>query len=276
MKSILFSLLLLGASLAVAARPFSAGSAPEYPDAVRLHDGWNELLHAHVSPGGEVDYRAIVAHPQALDDYLLRIKKMAPDAMEQWTENDKKAFWINLYNAATVRIIASYYPISSMQDIRIRSFLGSPKSPWEKSLVSVGGQSYSLNEIEHLILRKRYADPRIHFGLVCAAISCPVLRDEAYLGPRLSQQLDEQAAKFINDPGKNVLAGDMAMLSNVFEWYAADFGLDEQAVLDYVNRYANVRVQRGARVSYLPYNWGLNELGNSPALGTPGANTAIK
>jgi hypothetical protein len=164
-----------------------------------------------------------------------------------------------VYNAATVQTIAQYYPIASMKDIRIKSFLGSPKSPWEKSLVNVGGRSYSLNEIENEVLRKGFKDPQVHFALVCASVSCPNLLGEAYDGTKLKKQLNGQASRFINDPSKNSITPGKAQISNIFDWYVADFGNNDQGIITYLNRYAKVPIAPGTKLEFLPYDWNLNE-----------------
>ena len=235
-----------------------------------IHAQWNSLLYKYVSPTGRVNYRGFIADRARLESYLQLIRKTSPDAQATWTSNDKEAFWINVYNAATVQTIAQYYPIASMQDIRIRSFLGAAKSPWEKSLVNVGGRSYSLNAIEKEVLRQRFKDPRVHFALVCASMSCPSLLGEAYDGSRLKKQLDGQATRFINDQTKNEISPNKVRLSNVFDWYATDFGSSDQGVIEYLNRYSQVHIAPGTKLDFLPYNWALNERPETP-LPTPTA-----
>lgn len=255
-----FSALLLGLLLVAA----SGYAQQAEVDPQIIHAQWNSLLFKYVSPAGRVNYKGFIADRAKLESYLQIIRKTSPDAQASWTEADKKAFWINVYNAATVQTIAQYYPIASMKDIRIKSFLGSPKSPWEKNLVNVGGQSYSLNAIENQILRKRFHDPRIHFALVCASVSCPNLLGEAYDGAKLNKQLEAQTTRFINNPAKNQIAPDKVALSNVFDWYTTDFGGSDQTVITFLNRYSQVRIAPGTKLDYLPYDWNLNERIETP------------
>jgi hypothetical protein len=100
-------------------------------------------------------------------------ERRSPEVQATWTADEQAAFWINAYNAVSVEIITRYYSIVSTNDIRIKSWLGSPISPWEKSLLTVGSRPYSLNDIENQMLRQRYRAPRVHFALVCASVSCP-------------------------------------------------------------------------------------------------------
>lgn len=254
LKALLLGLCLLGARISRAQQAA--------PDPITIHAPWNALLHQYVGANGRVDYRGLMAERRTLEGYLRQLSKATPEVQATWSADEQAAFWINAYNAATVEIITRYYPIVSMKDIRIKSWLSSPKSPWEKSLLTVGGRSYSLNDIENQMLRQRYRDPRVHFALVCASVSCPNLLAEAYDGHRLDQQLDGQARRFINDPSKNQLTPGQVALSNVFDWYAADFGGTEAAVLAYVNRYASTPLPVGTKIGHLPYNWNLNEQGS--------------
>jgi hypothetical protein len=229
-----------------------------------IHAQWNSLLYKYVSPTGRVNYRGFIADRAKLESYLQLICKTNPDAQANWTSDDRKAFWLNVYNAATVQTITQYYPVASMKDIRIKAFLGSPKSPWEKSMVNVGGQRYSLNEIEKEVLSKRFKDPQVHFALVCASVSCPNLLGEAYDGAKLQKQLDGQTKRFINDATKNDITAGKVALSNIFDWYAADFGGSDPNIANYLNRYSKVRIAPGTKLEYLPYNWDLNDRPETP------------
>lgn len=117
----------------------------------------------------------------------------------------------------------------------------------------------SLDNIEHGTLRKQFDDPRIHFALVCASISCPRLRNEAFTADKLDAQLDDQGSDFLNNPAKNKLAKDKAQLSRYFDWYKGDWNDNGQSVVKWVNRYANTKIDANTKISYLDYNWNLNE-----------------
>ena len=131
------------------------------------------------------------------------------------------------------------------------------QGPWDIPFVRAGGETYTLNQVEHEIIRKRFVEPRIHFALVCAARSCPPLLNVAYRPDRLQAQLESRARGFINDAGKNKLSGDAASVSALFDWFSGDFTKDGTTVVDYINRYAK-KTLRSQSLTYEPYDWSLN------------------
>ena len=160
------------------------------------------------------------------------------------------------------------YPVASINDIRIK-VVGGYKSPWEAPVVNVGGQSYSLNQIEREMLRDQYHDARVHFALMYGAASEAPILPEAYDGTRLNQQLDEQTQRFLNDTSFNQLTPQHVQLSALFQSYAADFGSEAQ-IIAFINRYISVPVLPTAKVEYLSFSWALNNrtgLSSSQALG---------
>ncbi|QNH61337.1 DUF547 domain-containing protein [Hymenobacter sediminicola] len=241
-------LLLLGSWLASPAQAADAMS----PQA--LHAPWDELLHKYVTPDGMVDYQGLLDDEDKLLDYLMAMRKTAPNE-QTWTPADIQAFWINVYNASTVYMVLQYYPVSSINDIRMK---GRSYSPWEFAGVTVGGQEYSLNQIEREKLSARFHDPRIHFALVQGASSGPRLLNEAYNGAHLQQQLEQQTRSFINDPARNMLGSQQASISGLFSFYAAEFG-EQTQVLEFLNRYARVPLAAATPISYLPFSWNLND-----------------
>ncbi len=152
-------------------------------------------------------------------------------------------------------MVLRYYPVASIRDLNIVASGKTFQSPWDYPFVLAGSDTLSLNDIEHNIIRARYKEPRIHFVLVCAAESCPVLLNKAYLGPVLDQQLEEQTKRFILDKTRNNFAKEPAQVSSLFEWYAADFG-DLGAFL---SKYTQVPISRPLKLQYMPYSWKLNE-----------------
>ncbi|UOQ76298.1 DUF547 domain-containing protein [Hymenobacter sp. 5516J-16] len=169
-----------------------------------LHEPWSELLQRHVTADGRLNYEGLIEDEGQLLGYLESLRKVKPDPIF-WNSNDTKAFWLNVYNAAATSLIVQYYPVASINDIRVKMVSGL-KSPWEVPVVNVGGQSYSLNQIERLMLRDQFHDPRVHFALMYGAASGAPVQAEAYAGSRLTAQLDEQTRRFINDPTFNQLA----------------------------------------------------------------------
>ena len=219
--------------------------------------GWSSLLKQEVSERGLVNYRSLRADSLRLNAYLQDLATHMPS--KSWTDNDRLAYWINAYNAYTVQLIIRHYPVKSIKD------LGGDKifvnTPWDKHFIHLGGIAYSLNDIEHRIIRKQFPDNRIHLALVCAAMSCPRLRNEAYTGPNLNAQLDDQGRDFLNNSAKNKLTpADKPQVSSIFNFYPKDFTKNgSKSVQEFINRYATDKIKPDAMLSYLTYNWALNE-----------------
>lgn len=222
-----------------------------------LHARWDDLVHKHVTAEGRVDYQGFLDDADQLLDYLLMLRKTAPN-QQTWTAEEIEAYWINVYNAATVYLVLQYYPVQSITDIRVKGLGGKSQSPWEAPSVNVGGEQYSLNQIERKILLARFHDARIHFALVQGAVSSPVLLNEAYDGSRLNQQLDQQARRFLNNSLCNNLTPTEPRLSSLFQFYANDFG-DQAQLIAFLNRYARVQLSSTAQVNFLPFDWALND-----------------
>ncbi|HEX9599970.1 MAG TPA: DUF547 domain-containing protein, partial [Mariniflexile sp.] len=157
--------------------------------------------------------------------------------------------WINAYNALTIDLILRNYPIKSIKDI---------KNPWDQRIWKFGNEWYHLNDIEHQILRKM-DEPRIHFSIVCASVSCPKLLNEAYTSKNLDVQLTNATKDFLNDNTKNSISTDKLELSKIFHWFAKDFKQNGD-LIDFLNLYSdNNRISEKAKTSYKDYNWSLNE-----------------
>ena len=169
------------------------------------------------------------------------------------------AYWINAYNAYTIRLILDHYPVQSIKDIGSKIQIPFVTTPWAAKFFTIGGNKMSLDEIEHGTLRKKYNDPRIHFALVCASISCPRLRNEAYTAAQLDRQLDEQGRDFLNNPTKNKIAKDATQLSKYFDWYKGDWNQGDQSVVKWVDKYSTTKIDNSTKISFLDYNWKLNE-----------------
>ena len=223
-------------------------STSEIENAIILadHNSWNELLAKHVDSEGNVDYVAFAQDKKQLEAYLNHLDNTAPS--DKWSKNEKLAYYINLYNAATVKLIIDNFPLKSIKDIN---------SPWDKKLVLIGGKKHSLGNIEHKILRKM-DEPRIHFAINCASYSCPKLINKAFLPETMEEQLEEATIDFVNDSSRNKITNGKVQLSNIFKWYKGDF-TDNGSLIDYLNRYSNTKTDKKAKISYLKYDWGLNE-----------------
>jgi len=210
-----------------------------------------------VDEEGRVDYRGFLQDRTELTGYLDQLSKNAPNP-ETWSRDAQLAYWINAYNAYTIELILEHYPVQSIRDIGSKIMIPNIVSPWDIKFIEIGNEKYDLNNIEHSIIRKQFDEPRIHFAVICAAHSCPQLRNEAYTAKNLEQQLGEDARNFINDPSRNKIQTDKVQLSKLFSWYKGDFtkGMN---LAEYVSQYAEVPVNDDARVSFLEYDWSLNE-----------------
>ena len=220
------------------------------------HGEWDALVKKHVSKNGMVDYQGFLKDKKQLQVYLDKLSDNRPTS--KWSKNEKMAFWINAYNAFTVKLILDNYPIKSIKDIK----RGIPfvNSVWDIAFIPMGKDKIDLNYIEHTILRKEFKDPRIHAAINCASFSCPLLRNEAYYASRLDEQLNDAMRKFVNDPQRNQLDKSNIKISKIFSWFAGDFKLNGSSVVDYLNKYAKKRVQPNAKIDFLEYQWELNDV----------------
>ena len=213
-----------------------------------------ELLGKYVK-NGLVDYQGFKNEEAKLDQYLKVLEGTYAKALSR---NEQFAFYINAYNAWTIKLILAGYPgVKSIKDLG--SFF---KSPWKKKICRIDGEVITLDRIEHGILRPRFKDPRVHFAINCAARSCPPLRPEPYQGAILDQQLDGMASAFINDPSNNHLEENTLYVSKIFDWFEEDFNGD---VVGFILEYAKGGLKKRLEskkgdivIKYLDYDWSLN------------------
>lgn len=217
------------------------------------HTVWDQLLQKHVDHEGWADYEGFIRDSSLLDEYLSLLSHNPP-ALD-WKEEDKLAYWINAYNAFTVKLITDHYPLESIRDLHTLPLVA---TVWHEEFFEIGGQPASLDQIEHSILRKEFNEPRIHFAINCASVSCPVLRNEAYTAGKLESQLTDQARRFLAEETRNIITRDKVRLSRIFLWFGGDFE-KEGPLIDFLNRYAPVEIAADADISYLSYDWSLNE-----------------
>jgi hypothetical protein len=215
------------------------------------HHLWDMFVKKYVSVSGQVNYKAIKLNVADLDMYLSLLINHHPAA--SWSDNERKAYWINAYNAFTIKLIIDNYPVKSIKDIGKAS-----KTPWDINFIDIEGQKYSLGNIEHNILRKEFNDPRIHFAINCASVSCPKLLNEAYIPETLDQQLNKVTEGFVNDSSRNKISIGSAEISSIFNWFSEDF-TKKGTVVDFLNQYSKVKINSKTKVNYLVYNWNLNE-----------------
>jgi hypothetical protein len=221
------------------------------------HEQWTGLLKKHVTEKGLVNYKGFIADSAALNSYLQLLSANAPAG--NWTKEEKLAYWINAYNAYTVKLITQHYPLKSIKDIGPATQIIFVNTPWDKKFFSIGGKSMTLNTIEHKILRKKFKEPRIHFAVNCASISCPKLLNEAYEAATVDAQLTSQAKSFLADTGKNQVTADNPKLSSIFKWFNGDFKKTGLSKVAFINQYAPLKINDNANLDYLDYNWNLNE-----------------
>lgn len=213
------------------------------------HQAWDKLLKQHVRPNGLVDYKGFTADSIALKAYIIYLSEQVPNA--NWSTKEQLAYFINVYNANTIKLIIDNYPVPSIKDI------SATISPFLKQFIKIGEKSYSLADIEKGILQKMN-EPRIHFAINCASISCPKLLQTAFTAENVDELMDKAAVEFINSE-KNELNASNPQLSEIFKWYKSDFLQNSPSIVDYINQYATVKINANAELNYIQYNWNLND-----------------
>jgi len=252
------------------------------PSADLTPNTWSRLLR-NFSNDGRVDYAGLSRQPDLLKEYLAALESTEADAFVDWPSDQRLAFWINAYNAYTVRWILDHYPTDGiLETVSLwRRALG---APFNIAFIPLGHLAslpdrtpdtlLSLADIEHQILRKRFDDPRIHFAIVCASRSCPKLRGTPYTAADIDRQLDENARDFLQDPSKNRWEARerRLLVSKIFRWFREDFEA-EGGPAGYFARYGPFAAEPGAvressdrggpgpdpAVAYLDYDWSLND-----------------
>ena len=223
------------------------------------HGLWTTILRLRVHQG-QVDYAALAREDSAqLAAYLEQLSGTCARDYERFNQAEKIAFWINTYNAYTVKLILDNYPIGSIRQI---GWL--PGAAFRERFIPMAGLkggSISLNDIEHGTLRSAFSEPRVHFALVCASRSCPPLRNEAYRGSDLDHQLEDQARSFLHDTRMNryIVASRTLEVSAIFGWFHQDFEAAAGSVPAFAGRYLELPAGPDPAVRYLPYDWQLND-----------------
>jgi len=234
-------------------------------DRVVDHSAWERflakyLVTSHPSGINCVEYGEVSAvDKQMLKSYLDDLQQVP---VSQLNRNEQKAYWINLYNAATLDIVLDHYPVSSITKVNLSSGLFS-RGPWEAKILKIEGQEVSLNDIEHRILRPIWKDPRVHYAVNCASIGCPNLQDRAYTSKNTEVLLEKGAREYINHPRGAAFEGKKLVLSSIYDWFQEDFGGSGQGVLRHLRRYAAPDLAGklesfSGRIDY-QYDWSLNE-----------------
>lgn len=222
-------------------RSFTTAAAP-----APSHAAWDALLQQAVSETGKVNYAVFKNNKAALDAYLKTLSNNPPQ--KKWSRVEKMAYWINAYNAFTVDLIATNYPLTSILKL-------DGGKTWDVKRINIGGKKYSLNDLENEILRPQFKDARIHFAINCAAKSCPPLYHRAFTAAQLEETLEARTKLFLNNTRYNTLMPAKATLSKIFEWYAADF----PDLRGFIGRYTGIALKGDAAIVYAEYDWNLNE-----------------
>ncbi len=229
------------------------------------HRSWDAFLARYVVTKNRmnlVNYRAVTLEDRAaLDHYIDTLESTDVDRL---TRNQQFAFWVNLYNGATVRLVLRHYPVKSIRDIDISPGLFSD-GPWGAKILTVDGIKLSLDDIEHRILRPIWKDPRIHYAVNCASIGCPDLPRHAFRAKGLGDMLDAAARAYINHPRGMRIKDGRLIVSKLYKWYMADFGGTEAGVIAHLRRYAEPgKADMLATITHIDgytYDWSLNDAG---------------
>lgn len=225
------------------------------------HDAWDEILTGYARPAADgvnrIDYNGIKTKGAArLKSYLASLQAIK---ISEYPRDEQFAYWVNLYNAATVQVIIDKYPIGSIRDIGLFG-----QGPWKDKFLTVEGRKLSLDDIEHGILRPVWKDVRIHYAVNCASIGCPNLALKAYRASTLEPMLEEAARAYINHSRGFARVKGKLVASNIFEWYQSDWG-SETAVIAHARKYANpttaALLKDASAIDAYEYNWSLNDIG---------------
>lgn len=233
------------------------------------HGAWDRLLKQHVVSHPSAINRVRYQDFRAEDQKLLKnyLQSLQGISISGYNRKEQQAYWINLYNALTVELIISRFPLSSIRDINISPGLLA-RGPWGAKLLTVEGEKLSLDDIEHRILRPIWQDERIHYALNCASLGCPNLQPAAYTSENTEALLDRGAKEFINHARGVALAGGKLKVSSIYVWFQEDFGGDAEGLMEHWQKYANPPLA-GALEKYKgglshDYDWRLNGVDTKP------------
>jgi hypothetical protein len=246
------------------------------------YDNYARVLKSYVDDKGMVNYKQLKANRAKLDLFTRELSKLDEQIYIKWNDSDKIAFWVNAYNGLTLKSIIDNYPIkSSFLKSRIypKNSIRQISGVWDKKKHKVMNKDRTLEQIEHEILRKKFDEPGIHVALVCAAMGCPPLLNEPYIGDKLQVQFDDRAHRFLSNPKKFNIdrKGRKVLISPIFKWFASDFvgkyGMEktlprlnknQTAVINYISRILekddrDYLLRGNFKIKYLDYDWSLNQ-----------------
>ncbi|MEX0997894.1 MAG: DUF547 domain-containing protein [Flavobacteriaceae bacterium] len=205
-----------------------------------------DALFVKYVTNGKIDYAAIKKNPDQLNGLLAKAKDIRVDKSNAKTY---QAFWINAYNIATIMGVVNNYPLKSPLDVN---------GFFDKTTYDIGGKSITLNDIENKMLRAEFHEPRFHFVLVCAALSCPPIIDKAYHPETLEKQLQDQTVKALNNPDFVQLKEKEVLFSKIMDWYNEDFTKNGQTLIQYTNKFRKEKISEDCKEGFYEYDWRLN------------------
>ena len=226
------------------------------------HAAWSHFLATYRVLGGDGIARVAYGRVSGADRAALAayVAMLAALPLRGLDRAEQRAAWINLYNALTVLVVLQRYPVGSIRDID-GGLVSS--GPWARKRLTVEGQAVSLDDIEHRILRPIWRDPRIHYAVNCASLGCPNLAAEAFTAANTERMLDDAARAYVDHPRGLALDGGRVVASSLYQWFRADFGGSEPAVLDHLRRYASpplaARLVGLRAIDRYRYDWSLND-----------------
>ena len=226
-------------------------------DAVFSHDLYDQVLQEHVDENGRVNYTKLKANPEKFEAYLDLLAVANPT---EWSYNEQLTFWINAYNALVIKGVVDHYPITSVRKVKL--FNGF----FSRLKFQAAGKMYTLDQIEHGIIREEFVDPRAHFALVCASSSCPPLGNRAFSAETLEEDLETVTFNFIRNPEQVRIdrSKRTVHVSKIFKWYKDDFKSGYDGVTDFLADYlpsedAEYLLSTDVKVHHLDYDWTLND-----------------
>jgi hypothetical protein len=275
-----FTLFMLMGAIFMSIRPRT--SAAEQSRKIFSYDDYAAVLKNYVDDMGMVSYKQLKVNRAGLDAFADVMAKLDAKAYGEWDEKAKVAFWLNAYNAFTLKAIIDNYPIKPFffrSRVYPKNSIRQIPGVWDEIAFSVMGVDYTLEHIEHEILRKKFNEPRIHMAMVCAAMGCPPLLNEPYTGQKLDGQLDDRAHRFLANEAKLKIDrdGNRLYLSPILRWFADDFvskyepekniaghNKKTSAVLNFIAAYLEKTdrdyiLEGKFKIKYMTYNWSLNE-----------------
>ncbi len=205
-----------------------------------------DALFGKYVTNGKVDYAAIKKSPEQLNSLLAKAKDIRVDKSNAKTY---QAFWINAYNIATIKGVVNNYPLKSPLDVT---------GFFDKTKYDIGGKSITLDGIQKQMLQAEFSEPRFHFVLVCAAVSCPPIINKAYLPETLEKQLQEQTVKALNNPQFVQHKEKEVLFSQIMKWYNEDFTKNGQTLIQYTNKFRKEKISEDCKIGFYEYDWRLN------------------